>query len=73
MSLPLRHGVCDWGVSPGPDLRSTPGYFLALTMRVLFDRFHYRDMAIKVVGVGSVGTMCMVALFMASDEDSLFL
>ena len=42
-------------------------------MRVLFDRFHYRDMAIKVVGVGSVGTMCMVALFMASDEDSLFL
>jgi len=41
--------------------------------RVLFDRFRYRDMAIKVVGVGSVGTICMVGLFMASDEDPLFL
>jgi Uncharacterized protein conserved in bacteria (DUF2252) len=25
--------------------------------RVLFDRYHFRDLAIKVVGVGSVGTM----------------
>jgi len=41
--------------------------------RVLFDRFQYRDVAIKVVGVGSVGMMCMVALFTASDEDALFL
>jgi uncharacterized protein (DUF2252 family) len=41
--------------------------------RVLFDRFHYCDMAIKVVGVGSVGTMCIIALFMASDDDPLFL
>ena len=30
--------------------------------RVLFDRFKYCDMAIKVVGVGSVGTFCAVAL-----------
>lgn len=40
---------------------------------MLFDRFQYRDVAIKVVGVGSVGMMCMVALFTASDEDALFL
>jgi uncharacterized protein (DUF2252 family) len=42
-------------------------------VRVLYDRFHYCDMAVKVVGVGSVGTTCMVALFMAADNDPLFL
>jgi uncharacterized protein (DUF2252 family) len=41
--------------------------------RVLFDRFEYCDMAIKVVGVGSVGTFCAVALFMAANNDPLFL
>jgi hypothetical protein len=30
-------------------------------------------MAIKVVGVGSVGTLCLVALYMAADDDPLFL
>ena len=40
---------------------------------MLFDRFHRCDMAVKVVGVGSVGTMCMIALFMAADDDPLFL
>ena len=42
-------------------------------VRVLFDRFHLCDMAVKVVGVGSVGTLCMIALFMAADDDPLFL
>jgi uncharacterized protein (DUF2252 family) len=41
--------------------------------RVLFDRFRFCDLAIKVVGVGSVGTMCLVTLFMAADDDPLFL
>ncbi len=41
--------------------------------RILFDRFHFFDLAFKVVGVGSVGTQCGVALFMASDDDPLFL
>jgi len=41
--------------------------------RVLFDRFHFFDMAMKVVGVGSVGTRCAVCLFMAADDDPLFL
>jgi uncharacterized protein (DUF2252 family) len=41
--------------------------------RTLFDRFHLFDMAIKVVGVGSVGTVCAVGLFMAADDDPLFL
>jgi hypothetical protein len=42
-------------------------------VRVLFDRFHFRDLAFKAVGVGSVGTMCAIALFMAADDDPLFL
>jgi len=42
-------------------------------IRTLLDRFHYFDLAIKVVGVGSVGTMCAIALFMAADDDPLFL
>jgi uncharacterized protein (DUF2252 family) len=41
--------------------------------RVLLDRFRLADMAIKVVGVGSVGTVCSVALLMASEKDPLFL
>ena len=40
---------------------------------MLFDRFQFCDLAIKVVGVGSVGTMCLVGLFMAADDDPLFL
>jgi hypothetical protein len=46
---------------------------LAENVRILFDRFHFVDLAIKVVGVGSVGTMCGVGLFMAGDNDPLFL
>ena len=46
---------------------------LAEHLRTLFDRFHFCDMAMKVVGVGSVGTLCSVALFMASDDDPIFL
>jgi uncharacterized protein (DUF2252 family) len=42
-------------------------------VRVLFDRFRFRDLAFKVVGVGSVGTMCGIALFMAADDDPIFL
>ena len=42
-------------------------------VRVLFDRFHFCDIAVKVVGVGSVGTLCLIGLFMAADNDPLFL
>ena len=41
--------------------------------RILFARFHFFDLAVKVVGVGSVGTFCGVCLFMAADDDPLFL
>ena len=47
---------------------------LAENRRVLFDRFELVDIAMKVVGVGSVGTRCMVVLFQGRDEnDPLFL
>ena len=41
--------------------------------RLLLDRFKLMDIAIKVVGVGSVGTYCGILLLMASEHDPLFL
>jgi uncharacterized protein (DUF2252 family) len=41
--------------------------------RVLLDRYHIEDIVNKVVGVGSVGTWCGVALFVAEENDPLFL
>jgi uncharacterized protein (DUF2252 family) len=41
--------------------------------RVLLDRFEPKDIAMKVVGVGSVGTFCAIMLLMASERDPLFL
>jgi uncharacterized protein (DUF2252 family) len=41
--------------------------------RRLVDRYEVKDLAIKVVGVGSVGTVCTVMLLMADDADPLFL
>ncbi|MGA8473987.1 MAG: DUF2252 domain-containing protein [Candidatus Cybelea sp.] len=46
---------------------------LAADRRQLFDRYLFEDIAIKVVGVGSIGTRCTVALFLADDTDPLFL
>jgi uncharacterized protein (DUF2252 family) len=39
----------------------------------LFERYHLQDSAIKVVGVGSVGTRCYLSLLLADGEDPLFL
>jgi uncharacterized protein (DUF2252 family) len=41
--------------------------------RVLLDRYELKDIAIKVVGIGSVGTYCAVILMMAGERDPLFL
>jgi uncharacterized protein (DUF2252 family) len=41
--------------------------------QALLSRYEIVDVAVKVVGVGSVGTRCAVALLMGSDRDPLFL
>ena len=41
--------------------------------RALVDRFRVVDAAYKVVGVGSVGTRCLVLLLMADEDDVLVL
>src|SRR5262249_41691152 len=40
--------------------------------RALFDRFEVIDVVHKVVGVGSVGTRCFIALFSGDQGDHLF-
>jgi hypothetical protein len=42
-------------------------------LRVLLGHYEIKDVAAKVVGVGSVGTRCAILLLMASDNDLLFL
>ena len=46
---------------------------LAPERQVLFDRYELVDAAYKVVGVGSVGTRCFIALFAGTQDDHLFL
>jgi uncharacterized protein (DUF2252 family) len=52
-----------------PQYRET----LAEERRMLFERSKLVDFALKVVGVGSVGTRCFVALLLAAPDDALFL
>jgi uncharacterized protein (DUF2252 family) len=41
--------------------------------RFLLDRYQLEDVAFRVVGIGSVGTRCYVALFFCDDENPLLL
>ncbi|HTP47133.1 MAG TPA: DUF2252 domain-containing protein [Casimicrobiaceae bacterium] len=41
--------------------------------RVLFDRYRLEDWAVKVVGIGSVGTRCLVGLFFSAEDHPLLL
>jgi uncharacterized protein (DUF2252 family) len=41
--------------------------------RVLLRRYHLRDVAFKVVGVGSVGTFCAIGLLVSDDGASMLL
>ena len=56
-------------------IKSLPGYRKSLipARRLLLDRFEVVDYAIKVVGVGSVGTLCGILLLMSGNGESLFL
>ncbi|HJS20099.1 MAG TPA: DUF2252 family protein, partial [Anaerolineales bacterium] len=46
---------------------------MSLGVGMLLDRFEIVDVAFKVVGVGSVGTMCGIILMMSGLGDPLFL
>jgi uncharacterized protein (DUF2252 family) len=46
---------------------------LSYERQALFDRFQLVDAAYKVVGVGSVGTRCSIALLVGNQDDHLFL
>jgi uncharacterized protein (DUF2252 family) len=46
---------------------------LSAATQSLLDRYELRDAAIKVVGIGSVGTQCWVLLYIAGEGDPLFL
>ena len=52
--------------------RALPGVAVRRAPRLL-DRYQRKDLAIKVVGVGSVGTFCAVLLMMADVDAPLFL
>ena len=41
--------------------------------RALLDRYRLVDLAVKVVGIGSVGRYCAIGLFMSSSNQPLFL
>ena len=41
--------------------------------RALLDRYRLVDMAVKVVGIGSVGRYCTIGLFMSASNQPLFL
>jgi uncharacterized protein (DUF2252 family) len=46
---------------------------LAPDRRCLVNRYAFKDVAFKVVGVGSVGTFCAIGLYMCGDGTPLFL
>ena len=46
---------------------------LAEDRRLLLDRYEYKDIAMKEVGVGSVGTRCSITLLMGGADEPLFL
>ena len=67
---------------PPPELKMPENLFdtfeiyrktLPYERQVLLDRYRFEDVAIKVVGVGSVGTRCGVVLMMAEEDDPLIL
>jgi len=41
--------------------------------RHLYERYRLQDVALKVVGVGSVGTRCYLSLYLADEDEPLFL
>jgi uncharacterized protein (DUF2252 family) len=62
-------------ISEGERQQAFEDYRMSLLpeRRVLLDRFRVVDSAVKVVGVGSVGTYCGILLMISGNGDPLFL
>ena len=74
---PLIYHRSDWK-SPGFEKRIQEAFekyreTLTDDRRALLDHYEIKDIAAKVVGVGSVGTRCGILLLMADNDDALFL
>ena len=54
-------------------LRNVDGEIDSDRLRDLFDRYRIVDIAHKVVGVGSVGTLCLIVLLESDDGSPLFM
>lgn len=65
--------IYHWAEYPVGDAFSNYRTTLPPYRRGLLNRFELKDHAIRVVGIGSVGTACFVALLMAGPRDPLFL
>jgi uncharacterized protein (DUF2252 family) len=77
----------DWGIKDKPPLvhylsrhelhahQALASYAKTLQedRRVLLQRYHRRDVAFRIVGVGSVGTFCAIGLFVSDDAAPLLL
>jgi uncharacterized protein (DUF2252 family) len=73
-------GIFHWeGHTPGeihPEVKDAFARYresMAPNHRVLLDRYEIKDAAAKVVGVGSVGTLCWIILLVAGEGDPLIL
>ena len=71
----FHHADVPPGVITAAVTEALAGYreTLSSATRSVLDRYQLCDAAIKVVGIGSVGTLCWVLLYMAHDGDPLFL
>ena len=71
-TTPVSEGVESCSRAPGRVWSGT-GRACRKTAACSSTAIELKDIAIKVVGVGSVGTFCAVMLLMASEQDPLFL
>ncbi len=71
---PLLYHVTDAGFEERVR-EALAGYRQSLSdeRRVLLDRYHLEDFALKVVGIGSVGTRCFIGLFFDEEDHPLIL
>jgi len=71
--VPLSDAIDEFGVERLQEFYVRYKASLAPNRSAVLDRYRFVDIAHKVVGVGSVGTRCLIALFESDDGSPLFL